>query len=132
MSEKELKFDDHFDRNELSFYTDALHASVNMRYDLCQEYCHRRVDDNVVETSKFECKQNCFSKIQVPYKILKHQAFDSEEHLFRQCLANKAPHISHNDYAECSNNIHHQRIELLMRGFYHNVEGLIADVRKIE
>ena len=60
--------------------------------------------------------------------MIKHQAHDSEENLYRQCLADKLPNIQQADYVTCTNNIYSQRVELLMTHYANSAEKILADI----
>ena len=64
----------------------------------------------------------------VPFHMIKHQAHDSEENLYRQCLADKLPNIQQADYVSCTNNIYSQRVELLMTHYANSAEKILADI----
>jgi len=68
----------------------------------------------------------------VPYKMIKHQAQDSEENLFRQCLADKYPNVKQSDYAACTQNVYSQRVELLMTTFANTSENLFAEIHWVK
>jgi hypothetical protein len=64
----------------------------------------------------------------VPYKMMAHQAADSEENLYRACLADKYPNIQQSDYTECTKNIYAQRCEMLMGHFVNEAENVLAKI----
>ncbi len=74
---------------------------ANQQYDLCLYKCDEKASDTAAS-----CKQTCFKNIMVPFHMIKHQAHDSEENLYRQCLADRLPNISQTDYVQCTNNIY--------------------------
>ena len=61
---------------------------AQQHYDLCLYRC-----DETWSSDNQACKQACFKNILVPYHMIKHQAHDSEENLYKQCLAEKLPNI---------------------------------------
>ena len=112
-----------FDKKQLKQIDVAAKAMVAAQYDVCLHKCDTRVS-----ADQASCKQWCFKNIMVPYHIVKHQALSSEENLFKQCLADKMPAIKQTDYAECTNNVYSQRVELLMTHFANSAEGLLSDI----
>ena len=96
---------------------------VNAQYDLCLYKCDEKLSDNARD-----CKQGCFRSIMVPYHMVKHQAQDSEENLYRQCLADKMPNIQQSDYIQCTNNVYAQRVEMLMSHFANSSQGILNTI----
>ena len=96
---------------------------VEAHYNHCLYKCDLRVSDAAPA-----CKQSCFQRIMVPYHMIKHQATDSEENLYKQCLAKRMPNISQKDYSECTNNIYAQRVELLMNHFADASEKILGSI----
>lgn len=74
------------------------------------------------------CKQNCFKRIMVPYKIVAHQAVDSEENLYRNCLAERFPSVTQEDYVACTKNVYAHRVELLMTHFANSCESVLESI----
>ena len=77
-----------FDKRRLKQIDDATKAMANAHYDLCLYQANEKSD-----TQARGVKQKCFDSIIAPYHLIKHQAHDSEENLYRQCLADKMPNI---------------------------------------
>ena len=73
-----------FDKSQLSQLDVNLRAMVEKNYDLCIYRCNEDRD-----TVLGPCKQNCFRKIQVPYRRANHVARDQEENAYRLCLSQK-------------------------------------------
>ena len=96
---------------------------ANAHYELCLYQC-----DEKLSNSGPACKQACFKDVMVPFHMIKHQAHDSEENLYRQCLADKMPNITQADYVSCTNNIYSQRVELLMSHFANSSEKVLANI----
>ena len=67
-----------FDRTKLRQIDDATKAMANAHYELCLYQA-----DEKVNTNAGAVKQRCFDTILAPYHLIKHQAHDSEEHLYR-------------------------------------------------
>ena len=67
-----------FDRTQLKAIDNATKGMANAHYEQCNYMC----DEKDTGTSG-QCKQLCFQKIMVPYHMIKHQAHDSEENLYR-------------------------------------------------
>jgi hypothetical protein len=49
--------------------------------------------------------------------MIKHQARDAEEGLYKQCLAEKLPNLKKEHYVECTKAIYDQRVEMLLGHF---------------
>lgn len=96
---------------------------VEAHYQLCLRRCNEKQG-----TELGPCKNNCFQKIQVPYKILAHQAVDAEEVLYKKCLASKFPNVTNEDYTKCTNNIYAQRVEMLMSHFANSSEKIFETI----
>jgi hypothetical protein len=92
-------------------------------YNQCLRACNEKND-----VSMASCKQNCYSQILVPYKIVAHQAAEAEENLYRKCLADKFPNIQQSDYISCTKNIYEQRVEILMTHFANTAEKLLSSI----
>jgi len=84
---------------------------VKTAYDHCLYECN--------ENPRFsmECKQNCFKNVMVPFHMIKHQARDAEENLYKQCLAEKTPNLKKEHYIECTKALYDQRVEMLLNHF---------------
>ena len=67
-----------FDKRRLKQVDDATKAMANAHYDLCLYQATENSDPNHAGL-----KQRCFDKIIAPYHMIKHQAHDSEENLYR-------------------------------------------------
>ena len=96
---------------------------VTAHYNHCLYKCDEKVNDYAAA-----CKQSCFNRVMVPYHMIKHQATDSEENLYKKCLADRMPQITAKDYSECTNNIYATRVELLMNHFADASEKILADI----
>mmetsp|Transcript_21614 Transcript_21614/g.26553 ORF Transcript_21614/g.26553 Transcript_21614/m.26553 type:complete len:99 (+) Transcript_21614:79-375(+) len=96
---------------------------AQQHYDLCLYRCDEKVSDTAGH-----CKQACFKNILVPYHMIKHQAQDSEENLYRQCLAGRLPNITQKDYVACTNNIYSQRVELMMAHYANSAEKILSTI----
>ena len=101
-----------FDKTRLKQIDEATKAMANAHYDICLHQVEEKAGG-----ANANVKQRCFDTIMAPYHLIKHQAHDSEENLYRQCLANRMPNIKQEDYVNCTNNIYSQRVELLMNHF---------------
>ena len=112
-----------FDKTRLKQIDQATKAMANAHYEHCLYKCDLKASD-----SAGACKQLCFKNVMVPYHMIKHQAQDSEENLYRQCLADRMPNISQNDYAQCTNNIYAQRVELLMSHYANTAEKILGTI----
>ena len=77
-----------FDKTKLKQIDGATKSVANQHYNLCLYQCDEKVND-----FSAACKQACFKNILVPYHMVKHQAQDSEENLYKQCLADRLPNI---------------------------------------
>ena len=82
-----------FDKTRLQQIDDGTKAMATAHYELCLYQC-----DEKLSNSGPACKQACFKDVMVPFHMIKHQAHDSEENLYRQCLADKMPNITQADY----------------------------------
>ena len=113
-----------FDRSRLKQIDTATKAMVEKHYDHCLYVCNEKPsgDDGAA------CKQACFKNVMVPFHMIKHQAHDSEENLYRQCLADRMPQLTQKDYVACTNNIYAQRVELLMTHFANSSEKILANI----
>ena len=114
-----------FDRKQFKQIDDSTKKMANAWYDHCLYKCDEKLSENGYSAA---CKQNCFDNILVPYHMIKHQAHDSEENLYRQCLAEKMPNITQSDYVTCTNNIYSQRVEMLMNHFANSSEGILRSI----
>ena len=112
-----------FDKTKLKQFDDAAKAMANAHYEICLYQT-----DEKANTQAASVKQRCFDNILAPYHLIKHQAHDSEEHLYRQCLANRMPNIKQEDYITCTNNIYAQRVELLMNHFANSSQGILEKI----
>ena len=112
-----------FDRNQLKHIGNATKGMAQQAYDLCLYRC----DEKVNETAAF-CKQQCFKTIMVPFHMVKHQAHEAEENLYKQCLADRFPNISQKDYAECTKDIYAQRVELFMTHYANTAEKILSSI----
>jgi hypothetical protein len=101
----------------------ATRRIVDARYNLCLSQCSEKLS-----TQMQSCKQGCFKRIQVPYKILKHQAQEDEENLYKQCLADKFPNVKQEDYLTCTKNVYSQRVELMMTHFADTSEAILSTI----
>jgi hypothetical protein len=99
-----------YDKAALSHLDVSLRTMVDRSYDLCLYRCN---EDR--EKAMLPCKQNCFKRIQVPYRHSNHVAKDGEENAYRKCLANSQsfPAVSQEDFIACSNVVFQDRIEVL-------------------
>ena len=109
-----------FDKKRLRQIDDATKAMANAEYELCIYQANLKDDP-----THGQIKQRCFDTIMVPYHMIKHQAHDSEENLYKQCLADKMPNITQKDYVSCTNNVYAQRVELLMSHFASSSQGIL-------
>ena len=82
-----------FDQSKLKQIDNATKSVANQHYNLCLYRCDEKVNEFATH-----CKQACYRNILVPYHMVKHQAQDSEENLYRQCLADRMPNIKQTDY----------------------------------
>ena len=98
---------------------------VQKNYDFCLARCSEK-NDGVGYMAV--CKDRCYKGIMVPYKMVAHQAQDSEESLYRKCLADKYPNIAASDYTGCTKDIYAQRCELLMGHFAQSAEALLSKI----
>ncbi len=98
-----------FDRKHLKFIDSNLRTLVDAQYDLCLFKCDEKVD----VPNPWQCKQNCFQGVIVPFKYINHISRDEEETKYKQCLAEKLPAISHEDYLNCTHNIYAGRANIL-------------------
>ena len=73
-----------FDKAQLSHLDVNLREMIDKSYDLCIYRCNENRD-----TRMMPCKQDCFRKIQVPYRRANHIARDQEENSYRLCLSQK-------------------------------------------
>ena len=112
-----------FDRSRLKQIDLGTKAMVQAQYDHCLYKC-----DEKVSNLAGQCKQACFKSVMVPYHMIKHQAHDSEENLYRKCLATRMPNIAQKDFVECTNNIYSQRVEMLMTHFANSSEAILKDI----
>ena len=60
--------------------------------------------------------------------MIKHQAHDSEEGLYKQCLASRMPNLTQKDFMACTNNIYAQRVEMLMTHFANSSEAILKKI----
>ena len=111
-----------FDRVQLNKLDRATKNMVDTQYNFCITNCNLTFDNPA------SCKQNCYKDILVPYKIMLHQSMDSEEHLYRQCLANKFPSVKPEDYVECSKGLHAQRVEMLSTHLADTCQNLLSQM----
>ena len=111
-----------FDRTQLAPLEQSVKRIVGTAYDHCLYQC------NESKVNLANCKQECFANIQTPYNVMKHQARDSEENLYKRCLASKLPNIKQEDYAECSKNIYNQRVEILLGHFSKVSQDLLVNL----
>lgn len=103
--------DKSFDLKQLNHLEQSVKRVVKTSYDHCIYTCNENF------ATSGECKQQCFQTIQVPFHIVKHQARDGENHLYKNCLAEKSPNIKQEHYTECTKQIYDQRVEMLMSHF---------------
>ena len=78
-----------FDKSQFKQIECATKKMTQQYYDLCLYRCDEKVSDDSAA-----CKQACFKNIMVPFHMVKHQAQDSEENLYKQCLAQRMPNIT--------------------------------------
>lgn len=100
MTEKEA-----FNPKQLSHLDKNLRALVNEQYDFCLYKCTEKT-----ATGMGVCKDNCVTKVIVPYRFMNHAARDQEDNLYRKCLSQKFPKITAADYQECTNSLYKERI----------------------
>jgi hypothetical protein len=112
-----------FDRKAFNSLDASTKRMVDAHYNFCLSACNEKTT-----TALAPCKQTCYAKILVPYKIVLHQAADAEENLYRQCLADKFPDIQHEDYISCTKSIYAQRVELLSTHFANTAESFLSSI----
>lgn len=117
-----------FDRGSLTKLDRMTKKMVDTHYDHCIHKCNLNWEDGTGNVP--QCKQNCFHNIVVPYKILLHQAQDSEENLYRQCLADKFPNIKTEDYFDCTNQIYNQRVEILSTHLADTCQNILMNLHQ--
>ena len=113
-----------FDKRKLQQIDEATKAMANAHYELCLF----QVNEKAFGPDSAAAKQRCFDSIIAPYHLIKHQAHDSEENLYRQCLAAKMPNIKQEDYIQCTNNIYSQRVQLLMEHFASSSQKILERI----
>ena len=67
-----------FDKTRLKQIDEATKSMAQAHYDLCLYQV-----DMANEMTAAGSKQRCFDTIMAPYHLIKHQAHDSEENLYR-------------------------------------------------
>ena len=67
-----------FDRRQFKQIEDASKKMAQQYYDLCLYRCDETVNDDAPH-----CKNACFKNIMVPFHMIKHQAHDAEDNLYR-------------------------------------------------
>ena len=112
-----------FDRTIFNSLDASAKRMTESYYTYCHHACNEKINPNMAG-----CKQTCFETIQVPYKMMLHQAQDSEENLYRQCLASKLPNIKHEDYTTCTKDIYAQRVEILSHHFANTAEQFLGKI----
>lgn len=113
-----------FDRKAFNSITAAANRMVDADYSRC---LHKCVEDPLMNNLG-GCKQTCFKTIMVPHKIIMHQSQDAEENLYRQCLAEKFPNVSQEDFISCTKNIYAQRYELVSTHFANTAEAVLKHI----
>jgi hypothetical protein len=89
-----------FDRKQLNPLEQSVNRIVKTAYTHCIYVCNEK------NINLWDCKQQCFSDIMVPYHMMKHQARDAEENLYKQCLAEKIPNLKQEHYVECTKDVY--------------------------
>ena len=112
-----------FDKSRLKHIEQNAKYMVDAHYNHCLYVCN---EDAMRERAG--CKQTCFDKIIVPYKIVLHQAHSGEENLYKKCLANRFPDIKQSDYIDCTKDVYAQRVEMMMNYFVNTSEKLLSDI----
>ena len=115
---------EHFDKRQFLNMEASLRTIVDKHYNLCLSKCNAQA----MESGFASCKQNCYSNIFAKYKYLMHQATDNEESLYRQCLADKLPNITQEDYARCTNVSYSHRAEILLKHFGDTAEEILHTI----
>ena len=112
-----------FDKTRLKQFDEATKAMANAHYDICLYQA-----DMKVRNASGGLKQRCFDTILAPFHLIKHQAHDAEENLYRQCLADRMPNLRQEDYVACTNNVYSQRVEMLMNHFANSSQGILERI----
>ena len=112
-----------FDKSRLKHIEQNAKYMTDAHYNHCTYKCNETAN-----TDDAACKQSCFDRIVVPYKIVLHQAHSGEENLYRKCLADKFPDIQHSDYITCTKSVYTQRVEMMMGQFANSSEKILADL----
>ena len=112
-----------FDKTRLKQFDEATKAMANAHYDICLYQA-----DMKVRSDSGGLKQRCFDTILAPFHLIKHQAHDAEENLYRQCLADRMPNLRQEAYVACTNNVYSQRVEMLMNHFANSSQGILERI----
>ncbi|CDW82551.1 UNKNOWN [Stylonychia lemnae] len=96
-----------FNSKQLGLYDQKLRQLVDESYDFCLYRCAEKPGN--IQT----CKESCFKDIIVPFRFKNHASRDEEDNLYRKCLAQKFPSIKHEDYIDCTNLLHKDRLKMI-------------------
>lgn len=55
---------------------------------------------------------------------------DSEENLYRQCLADRFPNLKNEDYVECTNQIYNQRVEIMSTHLADTCQNVLMSIHE--
>jgi len=119
---KELKMELAADRNQARFIDKSLRGLVDNQYEFCLHKCL------LVNTDLPNCKQDCYSRIIVPFKHQNHMARDEEENLYRKCLGSKLPNLKAEDYLTCSNQLYADRVQILSTYLGNLAESVLHEI----
>jgi hypothetical protein len=100
-----------------------LRTLVDEQYELCNYKCNEKAGPG-----NMTCKEACFKKIIVPYRFQNHVAKGEEDNLYRKCLGEKFPKIKQTDYAECTQKLYADRVQVLSNYMFKISEGILQDL----
>ena len=112
-----------FDPRTLSHLDKQLRSLVDEQYDLCLFRCAEKNQPGIAN-----CKDNCFRRIIVPFRYNSHASRDQEENLYRKCLADKFPNVKPDDFMECTQNLYHDRVQILTQHMFNVSEQILSEL----
>ena len=112
-----------FDPRSLSHLDKNIRKIVDEQYDLCLFKCAEKNEPGLAN-----CKNNCFRRIVVPYRFNAHMSRDQEENLYKKCLASKFPNVSQDDFVDCTQQLYHDRVQILSDFMFNVSEQVLSEL----